>query len=435
MLTAVVGEMGAPGQPIYAPRRVPLVGDATGLDFAHFHLGQEARMADVAVRSPLQYIDKASSALRDLGLMPDKVEPAPINVLLEKISDLDQDKIALIARTLGQGEVFNEVVREQTAQMEIGERYQAITNGFNSIRDDSKRLVEQAGDGKIDVLERGTNMWMKIARGDIADRFEKIRTTYLAVTKETQNQIDREGKILDAYRDYRGALKHAEVMALEVLKKAGEKLDGVRSELKAATDAVANFSGAEPADRAKLELRRDEELRRTQEEDKRYQIAKDLSDNLTISYNTSEVIMGRLMQTTSAKERVYAQAVMFFTTNDSVLTALKASFTGMFGLHESTKTLDAMKEGMSKSLESLSEVGDKVTEAAVRSGYGPTVRADAVKKLVDSVVSFQERSTEIVTEMRKLATQNSAEIRDAVEDGKKRMVRLIAEADTLPAAA
>jgi hypothetical protein len=37
--------------------------------------------------------------------------------------------------------------------------------------------------------------------------------------------------------------------------------------------------------------------------------------------------------------------------------------------------------------------------------------------------------------MRKLATQNSAEIRDAVEDGKKRMVRLIAEADTLPAAA
>ena len=129
-----------------------------------------------------------------------------------------------------------------------------------------------------------------------------------------------------------------------------------------------------------------------QDEDKRYQIAKDLSDNLTISYNTSEVIMARLMQTTSAKERVYAQSVTFFSTNDSVLTALKASFTGMFGLHESTKTLDAMKEGMSKSLDTLSEIGDKVQEAAVRSGYGPTIRADAVKKLVDSVVNFQERS-------------------------------------------
>ena len=158
-----------------------------------------------------------------------------------------------------------------------------------------------------------------------------------------------------------------------------------------ATEAVANFSGNDPAERAKLELARDEQLRRTQDEDKRYQIAKDLSDNLTVSYNTSEVIMARLMQTTSAKERVYAQAVMFFSTNDSVLTAFKASFTGMFGLHELTKTLDAMKEGMSKGLETLSEVGDKVTEAAVRSGYGPTIRADAVKKLVDSVVS--SRST------------------------------------------
>ena len=61
----------------------------------------------------------------------------------------------------------------------------------------------------------------------------------------------------------------------------------------------------------------------------------------------------------------------------------------------------------------------------MRAGYGPTIRADAVKKLVDSVVNFQERSGEIIAEMRKLATQNSAEIRDAVEDGKKRVARLI----------
>ena len=134
-------------------------------------------MADVAVKSPLQYLDKASNALRDMGLLPEKVDPAPMNALLEKISDLDQDKIALIARTLGQTEVFNEVVREQTSKMEIGERYQAITNGFNSIRDDSKRLVDQVADGKIDIFERGTNMWMKIARGDIGDRFDKIKKT------------------------------------------------------------------------------------------------------------------------------------------------------------------------------------------------------------------------------------------------------------------
>ncbi len=57
--------------------------------------------------------------------------------------------------------------------------------------------------------------------------------------------------------------------------------------------------------------------------------------------------MARLMQTTNAKERVYQQAVSFFSTNESVLTALSASFTGMFGLHESTETLNRMKEGVS----------------------------------------------------------------------------------------
>ena len=389
-------------------------------------------MAQVPIKTPMQYLDKAASTLRDMGLMPAKVEPAPINALLEKISDLDKDKIALIARTLGQTEVFNEVVRRETAEMTVGQRYQLVTDGFNSIRDDAKRMVDQVEDGKIGPLERGSNIWMKLVRGDIADRFDKVRAVYVEVTKETKNQIEREAKILDAYRDFRGALKNAEVMALEVLKKAGEKLEAAKKELATASEQVAGFAGTEPAERARLELIRDEHLRRVQDEEKRYQISKDLSDNLTISYNTSEVVMARLMQTTNAKERVYGQAVSFFSTNDSVLTALKASFTGLFGLHESTKTLDAMKEGMSKSLEDLSEIGGKVQEAAIKSGYGPTIRSDAVKKLVDSVVNFQERSIEIIAEMRKLSTQNSAEIRDAVEEGKKRIARLSAAAETLP---
>jgi len=130
------------------------------------------------------------------------------------------------------------------------------------------------------------------------------------------------------------------------------------------------------------------------------------------------------LQTTNVKERVYSQAVTFFSTNETVLTALTASFTGMFGLHESTQTVEAMKEGVSKSLEVLAEVGGEIQEAAVRAGYGPTIRADAVKKLVDSVVNFQEKSREIIEEMRVQSTANANEIRTAVEDGKRRMARL-----------
>ena len=174
-------------------------------------------------------------------------------------------------------------------------------------------------------------------------------------------------------------------------------------------------------------MTRDEKVRDLQNEEKRYQIAKDLSDNLTISYNTSEVVMARLLQTTNAKERVYAQAVSFFSTNEVVLTALTASFTGMFGLHEGTQTVEAMKEGVSRSLEDLADIGGKVQEAAVRAGYGPTVRADSVKKLVDSVVTWQTKSYEIIEEMRKASTENANEIRDAVEDGKRKLARLADE--------
>jgi hypothetical protein len=388
-------------------------------------------MSDVTVRSPMQYLEAAMTRLRDLGLAPGPTDDAPIVGLLEKISELSPDKIAVIARTLGHMSHFNEVMREQITRMEVAERYERITRGFNSIRDDTKRMVDQISDGRLDVYERATNVWMRIARGDVASRFDQISETFLEVARDTRNNIEREHTILEAYRDFRGALKQAEISALEVLKKAEERLEAAKAALAQASEAVSGYAGQDAAERARLELGRDEHLRRMQAEEGRYQVAKDLADNLTISYNTSEVIMARLMQTTSAKERVYQQSISFFSTNESVFTALKASFTGMFGLHESTRTLNEMKEGVSRSIEVLGEIGEKVQEEALKAGYGPTIRADAVRKLVDSVINYQERSTEIIAEMRKLATENSREIRDAVEEGKRRMARLAAEGNAL----
>jgi len=390
-----------------------------------------AANVSVLAEKPLQYLDKAVNAIRDLGIWPENQAEAPITGLLAQITELDETRVILIGRTLSQASAFNEVVREQVAAMKIGERYEDITKGFDSIRDDAKGMVDQLEDNKIDLFERASNVWMKVSRGDIATRFNKIRDTYLEVTSDTKDQIDREHTILEAYRDFRGALKQSEVMALEVLQTAEARLREKKDILQKAADELAAYAGDVPADRARLEMARDERLREMQNEEKRYQIAKDLSDNLTISYNTSEVVMARLMQTTNAKERVYQQSISFFSTNETVLTALSASFTGMFGLHESTETLNAMKEGMSKSLETLSEIGDKVQEEAIKAGYGPTVRADAVKKLVDSVVNFQEKSRSIINEMRVASTKNSAEIRDAVEDGKKRLATLAAEGNAL----
>ena len=374
--------------------------------------------------STLQYLDKALGGLRELGLLKGQSDPVPIITLLNQISDLDPDKVAAIARTLDQASYFNEVVREQVSGIKVAERYEGITTAFNSIRDDSKALVDQYADGKINTMERLSNIWMKMRRGSIASRFGKIKDLYLDVAEETKNQIEREQLILEAYMDFRGAMKNSEVLSFDVLKKATRQLEKAKNKVTESVDALEAFTGDDQTARAKLELKRDEMLRALQTSDKRYQVAKDLSDNLTVGYNTSEVVMSRLVQMRNAKERVYAQSISFFGTNEVVLTALTATLTGMHGLHESTQTLNAMKKGIEQSLEVLAEVGDNVQEAAIKAGYGPTVSAAAVKKLLDAVVAYQERSQDITAEMREMATENSTEIRVIVEDGKRRLARL-----------
>ncbi|MDH3991932.1 MAG: cell surface protein [Gammaproteobacteria bacterium] len=386
----------------------------------------------MSTTQPLQYLDKAMNGLRDLNLVPEKTDEAPIIDLINQISDLDEDKTLAIARTLNQSSLFNEVVREQVSGMELGDRYESITNSFNSIRDDAKNMVEQVEDGKLDTFERIGNVWMKVTRGDIPDRFDEIKQTYLEVAEDSKDQINREHVILESYQDFRGALKESEVLALEVLKKGEEQLDEAKAALASSMQAIEDYQGEDPAERARLELARDQQMRTVQYHDRRYQIAKDLSDNLTVGYNSSEVIMARLLQTTNAKERVYQQAISFFGTNETVLTALTASFTGLFGLHESTQTVNAMKDGISQSMEDLADIGGKVQEEALKAGYGPTIRADSVQKLVDSVVHYQVRSQEIIAEMRTMSTQNAQDIRDSVEAGKQRLARLVDEGKALP---
>jgi hypothetical protein len=176
---------------------------------------------------------------------------------------------------------------------------------------------------------------------------------------------------------------------------------------------------------AALELARDRAMRELQDEDRRYQVAKDLADNIKASYAAGEVVMARLLQTTAIKERVYQQAVTFFSTNETVFTALSAAFTSLQGLHEGTQSLNAMKDGINKGMESIADLGTQIQLEGLKAGYGPGLAVDSVRKLVDSVADFQMRSYETIEEMRALSTRNAAEITEAVEGGKKRLNNLI----------
>jgi hypothetical protein len=99
--------------------------------------------------TPMRYLDKAMNQLHDLGLLSQgESQEQPIIALLNQISGLDEARVTAIARTLSQASLFNDVVREQVQAMEIGQRYEEITNAFNSIRDDAKTMVDQVEDGK-----------------------------------------------------------------------------------------------------------------------------------------------------------------------------------------------------------------------------------------------------------------------------------------------
>lgn len=370
-------------------------------------------------------LDTAVSALNKIGLTL-KAEPdAPVVAVISQIAELGQDDATAIARTLQQASAFNDMVRSEIGQMTIANRYESIASDFNSIRDDAKSMVGYVDDGRVDWKEKAAMTWMRVTRGSIPDRFEDIRKTYLTVAKDCKEQIDREKNILFAYQEFRVAMKESEVASQRLLKTADDKLAAAKAALQNAQTAVDAGDRTQGETFAKLELARDQAMRALQDEDRRYQVAKDLADNIKASYAAGEVVMARLLQTTAVKERVYQQAVTFFSTNETVFTALSAAFTSLQGLHEGTQTLNAMKDGVNKGLESIADLGTEIQIEGLKAGYGPGLAVDSVRKLVDAVVDFQARSFETIKEMRALSTKNAEEIAQTVEAGKKRLNDLV----------
>ena len=270
---------------------------------------------------------------------------------------------------------------------------------------------------------------MKLQRGSIPDRFNLIKKTYLQVSQETGNQIEREHIILNAYQDFRFGLKQAQITAEELVQIATARLEECKDKLSLAIADVDNFKEDDHVAKARLELIRDEALRNVQQEDSRYQIILDLANNLTVSYNSAEAVFARIQQTTSVKERVYQQSVSFFSTNEIVFTALSASITSLTGLSESTKTLEAMKDGMNKGIESIASAGNKQLEESLRAGYSSTIKADSLRALVDAIVNYQESSQQLIAELRNESIDNAKEIDRIVEDGKQRFNNIILKAN------
>ncbi|AZD20852.1 merozoite surface protein 3b [Pseudomonas chlororaphis] len=371
----------------------------------------------------MNYLERSMSALRSVGIdFP--AQEVPVLALLDKVAVYDANRVTNIAATLQQSTVFNASVRDKLQSMDISTRYADIAASFDSIQADAQQMMEWMADGKLQFSERIQLAWLNMRRGSIPDRFEDIRKNYLAVAKSANEQIQLETLILEAYQDYRLAMKTAEVDACEVQKVAQAQLDAGRKTL-ADAGAALEVAELEAAERVKLELARDVALRNLQDEDKRYQIITDIADQLKAGYNAAELVFARLSQYHSVKERLYQRAVSFFATNEIVLTGLAAGFTSSGGLAEVTQTLNAMNDGINSSLEAQAKVGGEQLEAALKAGYGTNLKVSSVKALAEAVVDFQASSLSLIQELRKESASAAAEIESITEDSKRRFSALL----------
>lgn len=373
-----------------------------------------------------KYLDKAVDVLDKFGLTKDEEVPAELIKLLEEVRHIDEAKALAIARTVKHMSTFNKLVRENVENINVGNRYLEISQMFDSIREDSKKLIAQLDDGKIGVTEKIANLWMRIQRGTPYARFEKIVDVYRDVCEDTKDQLDREQVIMDGYIDFRFALKEAEILARELLEAQLPHLEKAKEALAASQKAVDEHKGDE-SELGRLELARDESRNEFEKQDRIYQLVKDISENLSIGYDIGETLITKLKQTHDVKEQVYRRAVTFFTTNEHVFTILGTVYTSQQGLHEATESTEALKRGVNKSLEDVADLGRELERAALKAGYGSTISADSLEKLVHAISDFQVDSLKMIAELRKESEENAREIRHVVEAGKKRYQESLAK--------
>jgi len=386
-----------------------------------------ATSAGAPASSLQKYLDKALAVLQRYGILPSKDTPPELTRLLEEVRHVDEAKVMTVAKTVQYMQSFNAMVRDNVEDIDIGNRYLEISQQFDSVRDDSKKLIAQLDDGVISWTERLSNLWMRLRRGSPSDRFEKIADIYKSVSKDTQEQLEKEQAIMEGYIDFRFALKEAEIAARELQEAHNATYAASRDRLAEAQKALDDAGEVDQSERSRLQLQRDQAHHDFQAEDRTFQLLKDVAENLAIGYDVGETLVAKLKQTHDVKDQVYRRSVTFFTTNEHVFTILGAVYTSQHGLHEATQAQEALKAGVNKGLEDVAELGRDLERAALKAGYGSTIDPKSVEKLVQAITDYQVDSLRLIAELRDESEKNAQEIRHVVEAGKQRVQETVAK--------
>lgn len=393
---------------------------------------------DIKNLNPNSRLAKATKILSNIGVhvQVKDVSRDHTRKLVKDLEVIDSEGAKVIDDIISSLEAFDDVVREQVSEMKTADRYEIVRKNFKSILDDAERMVHQVNDdGKVGMVDRIKNKVMTLRRGSIEGRFDELRNVSQKVFSDVDTQITREMIILEAYTEFRGALKEASNTALSLLEKAEVRKNEYADKLTNAQNAIeeARGNGMSAIDIGQFELARDGAKVDFDREDRRYQTAIDISEQLNIAYGVSEAVMTKLQQTTQVKDAQQRKTATFYTANSGTLTALMMAFKSIHGLHEATQMLNANVEGTRDALSRLGDIGTNVQENAIKATYGATVDAASLKKLYESAVKFEEMHRKSVESMREVSRKNDQEIRKVIEDGQKRLAEVAKGGSVKPA--
>lgn len=349
---------------------------------------------------------------------------------VRELEVLGAEEANAITDVLSSLEAFDDIVREQVREMRTAERYEVVRGNFKSILDDAERMVNQVSDdGKLSVFNKMQNRLMEWRRGSIQSRFSELRNVSEQVFADIDEQIKREMTVLEAYREFRTGLKEATLVGVELQQRAEKRRDEFAKKLEEAQNLVnkAKEEGQQTLVVGRYELDRDQAQREFEMEDRRYQSALDVSEQLNIAYGIAEAVMQKLQQTTEVKDAQQRKTATFYTANTGTLTALMAAFTSIKGLHEGTMTHQAMVDGTNDALSRLSNLGTKAQENALKVTYGATLDAQNLRKMYESVVSFEESQRAMITDLRAKSKKNDEEVRRVIEEGQRRMAEAVSK--------
>lgn len=378
--------------------------------------------------SALVTMQKAVSMIEQVGLKLPTVSSSeqPINELLGRLAPLDpkSERIGQLAQVFAKMEAFNALIRENTSEISVADAHVKIAQRFDSVRSDVKDEIDREMKNNKNLLTKVIAWIIKMRRGSIQDRYRAIQADSKKVMLESKDDIQKARNILEGYENARFSFKEASLLANDLVKEASADWENAKESLRAAQEKVDNTPKENEREYNEAQLARDIKQRELREAEGRFQIAKDLSEEMSNNYNVGQAIMARLVQLTETKDRVFQKSSVFFVTADNILTGLGATLTQTKNLNTSTKVLEAMSDGINKGLEDLGQTGDEILRRGVRAGYGVTIRAESLKTLLTAIEDFQASTLEEVALLRKESQENTRLIENDTENTRRRLVEI-----------